>query len=85
MVAGVAPAPAAAKASPMPTISGWTNDLRAVFGHAEMQAALRDLGYLASENGRTIDTRKLKLGEGLPVSALVIGAAPTVKKGAARG
>lgn len=69
----------------MPTISRWTNDLRAFFGHDEMQTALREQGYYASEGGRTIDTRKLKLGEGLPVSMLVIGPVAAVQKKVARG
>ncbi len=85
MPVGVAPAPAVAKAAPMPTIAGWTNDLRSAFGRDEMQTALREQGYYASEGGRTIDTRKLKLGEGLPVSMLVIGPQASVQKKVARG
>lgn len=85
MVVGVSPAPAGAKASPMPIVSAWTNDLRAVFGRDEMQTALREQGYYASEGGRTIDTRKLKLGEGLPVSMLVIGPQASAQKKVVRG
>lgn len=69
----------------MPTIARWTNDLRAVFGHDEMQTSLREQGFYASEGGRTIDTRKLKLGDGLPVSMLVIGPVAAVQKKVARG
>lgn len=85
MVVGVAPAPAVAKASPMPTVARWTNDLREVFGRDEMQTALREQGYYASEGGRAIDTRKLKLGEGLPVSMLVIGPQAAAQKKVVRG
>ncbi len=41
----------------MPTVAGWANDLRAVFGSDEINDALRQSGYYASEGGRTIDTR----------------------------
>jgi hypothetical protein len=41
----------------MPTVAGWANDLRAVFGTDEINDALRQAGYYASEGGRTIDTR----------------------------
>ena len=85
MPVGVAPAPAVAKASPMPTIARWTNELREVFGRDEMQATLREQGYYASEGGRTIDTRKLKLGDGLSVSMLVIGPQASAQKKVARG
>lgn len=85
MVVGVAPVTAVAKASTMPTISRWTDDLRAAFGRDEMQAALREQGYYASEGGRTIDTRKLKFGEGLPVSMLVIGPQASAQKKVVRG
>lgn len=69
----------------MPTVSSWAEDLRAVFGRDEMQATLREQGYYASEGGRTIDTRKLKLGEGLSVSMLVIGPQASAQKKVARG
>lgn len=69
----------------MPTVATWANDLRAAFGADEINAALRSLGYYASEGGRTIDTRKDVLAEGLPLSRMVVGSlAPAVKK-AVRG
>ena len=69
----------------MPTVSFWAEDLRAVFGRDEMQATLREQGYYASEGGRTIDTRKVKLGEGLPVSMRVIGPQASAQKKVVRG
>ena len=62
----------------MPTVKRWADDLRAVFGHAEMQAAMRDQGYFASEGVRTIDTRKPAPGTWvtpvLPPPVVVVGA-----------
>lgn len=69
----------------MPTVALWANDLREAFGADEFNAGLRDLGYYASEGGRTIDTRKIKFGEGLPVSKLVIGPQAAAKTKVARG
>lgn len=46
----------------MPTVKRWADDLRAVFGAAEMQGALKSQGYLAQEGGRAIDTRKYAPG-----------------------
>ena len=67
----------------MPTVKRWADDLRAVFGAADIQAAMRDLGYYASEAGRTIDTRK-------PLGSVEVVATPApgvvvVTTGAARG
>lgn len=56
----------------MPTVKLWADDLRAVFGADEMRDALKSQGYYASEGGRTIDTRKLKLGEGVTPSLVAI-------------
>lgn len=67
----------------MPTVAAWANDLRAVFGTAEMQTALRDLGYYASEGGRVIDTRKL-LGSTI-VTASQTPEIVIAKTGGARG
>ncbi len=62
----------------MPTVKRWADDLRATFGHAEMQEAMRSQGYQASEGGRTIDTRKPLSGTWvtpvLPQAAVVVGA-----------
>jgi len=41
----------------MPTIKRWADDLRTVFGHDEMNEAMRMYGYMAEEGGRLIDTR----------------------------
>lgn len=71
--------------SPMPTISALANDLRAAFGTADFDAGLRAQGYYAREGGRTIDTRKTILGEGIPVSRCVIGPPPVIPTKAARG
>lgn len=64
--------------SPMPTVSAWADDLRAVFGVAEMNEALRKSGYMASENGRTIDTRKLLGGAEISACDMVIRPLPDV-------
>lgn len=67
----------------MPTIKRWADDLRAVFGAAEMQEAMRSQGYLAEEGGRRIDTRQ-PLGTVLvPASQMVIG--PQVSAAAKKG
>jgi hypothetical protein len=62
----------------MPTVALWANDLREAFGHAEMQEAMRSQGYMASEGGRTIDTRKPLPGTWvtpvLPAPVVVMGA-----------
>lgn len=65
-------------ASPMSTVSAWADDLRAVFGVAEMNEALRKSGYMASENGRTIDTRKLLAGVEISARDMVIRPLPDV-------
>lgn len=65
-------------ASPMPTVSAWADDLRAAFGVAEMNEALRKSGYMASENGRTIDTRKLFGGAEISARDMVIRPLPDV-------
>ena len=65
----------------MPTVKRWADDLRAVFGHAEMQEAMRTQGYLASEGGRPIDTRKPMPGTW--VSPALSG--PVIVVGAKRG
>lgn len=41
----------------MPTVKRWADELRAVFGAAEVQAGFKSQGYYASEGGRVIDTR----------------------------
>ncbi|MBK6403484.1 MAG: hypothetical protein IPN12_00240 [Rhodocyclaceae bacterium] len=41
----------------MPTISAWANELRAVFGAAEINAAIRQHGYYARENGAEVGCR----------------------------
>ncbi len=71
--------------SPMPTVARWAGDLRAAFGADDFNAGLRAQGYLAQEAGRTIDTRKVKLGEGIPLSRLVVGPPPAVAKKVGRG
>ncbi len=63
----------------MPTIKRWADDLRAAFGAAEVQDALKSQGYYASEGGRVIDTRKYAQG------VLVTPVLPMPKKGSARG
>lgn len=68
----------------MQTVGVWADALRAVFGADDFNAGLRQFGYFAREGGRTIDTRKLKLGVGIPVSALVISL-PSPPKGAHGG
>lgn len=65
--------------APMPTVKRWADDLRAVFGAAEMHEALKSQGYLAQEGGRTIDTRKYATG------TLVTPVLPMPKKEPARG
>lgn len=69
----------------MPTIARWADDLRETFGADDFNAGLRSQGYYASEGGRTIDTRKVKLGEGLPVSVLVIGPVVAAQKKVSHG
>ena len=69
----------------MPTVARWADDLRAAFGADDFNAGLRSQGYLAQEAGRTIDTRKIKLGEGIPLSRLVVGDPIGVPKKAGRG
>lgn len=69
----------------MPTVARWADDLRAAFGADDFNAGLRSQGYLASEGGRTIDTRKLKLGEGIPLSRLVVGTPLAAAKKVGRG
>ena len=64
--------------SPMPTVSAWADDLRAVFGVAEMNEALRKSGYMARENGRTIDTRRLLCGAEISARDMVIRPLPDV-------
>ena len=69
----------------MPFVARCADDLRAAFGVDEFNAGLRSQGYYASEGGRTIDTRKLKLGEGIPLSRLVVGDPIGVPKKVGRG
>lgn len=69
----------------MPTVARWADDLRAAFGADDFNAGLRSQGYLASEGGLTIDTRKLKLGEGIPLSRLVVGTPLAIAKKVGRG
>lgn len=66
-------------AVPMPNVKRWADDLRAVFGAAEIQEALKSQGYYASEGGRVIDTRKYAPGQ------LVTPVLPMPKKEPARG
>jgi hypothetical protein len=66
--------------SSMPTVKVWADELRAVFGAAEFNAGLKHFGYLASEGGQTIDTRKFKGEVGVTVDQMVIGPAPVVGK-----
>lgn len=56
----------------MPCVSVWADDLRGVFGVEEFNAGLRQFGYFASENGRTIDTRKLTGGTEIDARQMVI-------------
>jgi hypothetical protein len=56
----------------MPTIKSWVDLLREVFGAAEIDAALRQFGYLASEGGREIDTRKDKAERGFTLAEMVV-------------
>lgn len=63
---------------PMPTVAAWADDLRTIFGVAEMNEALRKSGYMASENGRTIDTRKLLGGAEICARDMVIRPLPDV-------
>jgi hypothetical protein len=69
----------------MPTVKRWADDLRAVFGADEMRDALKSQGYYASEGGRTVDTRTVKLSEGVPVSHVVIGPQAAVPQKGSRG
>lgn len=66
-------------AAPMPTIKRWADDLRSVFGAAEIQEALKSQGYYATEAGRVIDTRKYAQG------VLVVPVLPMPKKDSTRG
>lgn len=50
----------------MPTVKAWADDLRAVFGAAEINAGFKSLGYFASEGGRVIDTRRGPEGIAVP-------------------
>ena len=50
----------------MPTISAWANELRAVFGAAEINAAIRQHGYYARENGAEVGCRADRSNGGLP-------------------
>lgn len=69
----------------MPSVARWADDLRAAFGADEFNAGLRSQGYYASDGGRTIDTRKLALGEGIPLSRCVVGEPVGMPKKAGRG
>lgn len=66
-------------AAPMPSVKCWADDLRAAFGAAEMQEALKSQGYYASEGGRVIDTRKYTQ------CLLVTPVLPMPKKDSVRG
>lgn len=66
-------------AAPMSNVKRWADSLRAVFGAAEIQEALKSQGYYASEGGRVIDTRKYTQG------LLVTPVLPMPKKDSARG
>lgn len=63
----------------MPTVKRWADDLRAAFGADEFNAGLKSQGYLASEGGRVIDTRKYQPG------TLVVPVLPLPKKEDKRG
>lgn len=69
----------------MPTVKRWADDLRAAFGAAEFDAGLRAQGYYAREGGRTVDTRKEKLSEGVTVAEMVIGPQARLPGKAGRG
>lgn len=56
----------------MPTIARWANELRAAFGHDAMQEAMRRYGYMAQENGRTIDTRTQRPLRELSLTDMVV-------------
>ncbi len=69
----------------MPSVKRWADDLRAVFGADEMNEALRKSGYMAMENGRSIDTRKLLGGAEISAAQMVIGPLPAMDVKAGRG
>ena len=69
----------------MPTVKAWADDLRSIFGAAEFDAGLRLRGYLAQENGRTIDTRKPQAGVEVSARNMVIGPLPELNVKAGRG
>ncbi len=69
----------------MPTVKRWADELRAVFGAGEVQAGFKALGYYASENGRTIDTRKPSGGTLVSAADMVIGPQAEAEKRGARG
>jgi hypothetical protein len=66
--------------SSMPTVKVWADELRAVFGAAEFNAGLKRFGYLASEGGQTIDTRKFKGEVGVTADQMVLSPMPVVSK-----
>ena len=69
----------------MPTVKRFADDLREAFGAAEIDAALREQGYYASEGGRTIDTRKPLGSREIAATDMVIGPAPAIDTRVRRG
>ncbi len=58
--------------SGLPFSKACADELRAVFGAAEINQALKTHGYLIVENGQRLDTRKVKGGTEISVSQMVI-------------
>jgi hypothetical protein len=69
----------------MPIVAAWADDLRSAFGAEEFNEALRKSGYFASENGRTIDTRKLMGGAEISARDMVIRPLPELVEAPRRG
>jgi hypothetical protein len=73
--------------TPMPNVARWANELRAVFGVDEFNEGLRRYGYMASEGGRTIDTRSQRPMREVSLADMVVIKTPhpaSAGKGSAR-
>lgn len=74
--------------SPMPQVSAWANELREVFGAAEMLEAMKTHGYYARE-GDVVAGRPFDEGLGIALDQMVIdrpaAPAPLIARRGGRG
>ena len=71
--------------SSMPIIKAFADELRAVFGVDEMNAAMKQHGYLAKEGGRCIDTRTLRYTREVSLVDMVVRRSDGASSAAVRG